>query len=219
MTLGLALLAVPARLPGQEAAKKDAGSSAGCSGAAPAGAPVPAAAPAAEKEFHYFGFTTDPAYGIWEKISLWVVLGIAIAGLIYALGLVNQVVGADEGTERMREVGAAIRQGANAYLARQFKAIAPLMVVLTGLLWLTAESTQQVALGRAAAFFIGATFSWTVGFVGMSLAVRGNLRVAAAARTSYGGSSATGLPHRHDHRHAHRWSGPPGWHAHLHGLR
>ena len=69
------------------------------------------------------------------------VLGIAIAGLVYALGLVNQVVGADEGTERMREVGAAIRQGANAYLARQFKAIAPLMVVLTGLLWATAEST------------------------------------------------------------------------------
>ena len=150
------------------------------------------AAPAAEKEFHYFGFTTDPAYGIGEKISLWVVLGIAVAGLVYALGLVNQVVGADEGTERMREVGAAIRQGANAYLGRQFKAIAPLMVVLTGLLWVTAESTQQVALGRAAAFFIGATFSWTVGFVGMSLAVRGNLRVAAAARTSYGAALQLG---------------------------
>ena len=127
-----------------------------------------------------------------EKIALWVVLGIAIAGLVYALGLVNQVVGADEGTERMREVGAAIRQGANAYLARQFKAIAPLMVVLTGLLWATAESTQQVALGRAAAFFMGATFSWLVGFVGMSLAVRGNLRVAAAARTSYGGALQLG---------------------------
>ena len=114
------------------------------------------------------------------------VLGIAVAGLIYAFGLVNQVVGADKGTERIGEVGEAIRQGANAYFARQFKAIAPLMVVLTGLLWATAESTQQVALGRAAAFFMGATFSWLVGFVGMSLAVRGNLRVAAAARTSYG---------------------------------
>ena len=57
-----------------------------------------------EKEFQYFSFTNDPAYGVWEKISLWVVLGIAIAGLVYALGLVNQVVGADEGTERMRDV-------------------------------------------------------------------------------------------------------------------
>ena len=128
----------------------------------------------------------------WEKISLWVVLGIAIAGLLYALGLVNQVVGADEGTERMREVGAAIRQGANAYLARQFKAIILLVFVLTGLLWATAEATQQVALGRAAAFFMGATFSWLVGFVGMSLAVRGNLRVAAAARTSYGAALQLG---------------------------
>jgi K(+)-stimulated pyrophosphate-energized sodium pump len=172
LTLAVVLSAAPARLAAQEVAK--------------------AAAPAAEKEFHYFSFTNDPAYGVVEKIALWVVLGIAIAGLVYALGLVNQVVGADEGTEKMREVGAAIRQGANAYLARQFKAIAPLMVVLTGLLWVTAESTAQVALGRAAAFFIGATFSWTVGFVGMSLAVRGNLRVAAAARTSYGGALQLG---------------------------
>ncbi len=107
---------------GQEAAKKDAAPRSRPSRPAPAAA---AAAPAAEKEFHYFGFTTDPAYGLVEKIALWVVLGIAVAGLIYALGLVNQVVGADEGTERMREVGAAIRQGANAYLGRQFKAIAP----------------------------------------------------------------------------------------------
>ena len=193
VTLALALLAVPAQLPAQEAAKKDVAPVPAQAAPAPATLPpAPATVPAAEKEFHFFGFTTDPAYGIWEKISLWVVLAIAIAGLVYALGLVNQVVGADEGTERMREVGAAIRQGANAYLARQFKAIAPLMVVLTGLLWVTAESTEQVALGRAAAFFMGATFSWLVGFVGMSLAVRGNLRVAAAARTSYGAALQLG---------------------------
>ncbi len=189
-TLALALVAVPASLPAQDAAKTDvAPAPAAAVTAPPAG---DTAAPAIEKEFHYFGFTTDPAYGIWEKISLWVVLGIAIAGLIYALGLVNQVVGADEGTERMREVGAAIRQGANAYLTQQFKAIAPLMIVITGLLWAVAESAQQVAIGRAAAFFMGATFSWLVGFVGMSLAVRGNLRVAAAARTSYGAALQLG---------------------------
>ena len=49
-----------------------------------------------------------------------------------------------------------------------------------------------MAIGRAAAFFLGATFSWLVGFVGMSLAVRGNLRVAAAARTSYGAALQLG---------------------------
>ena len=59
-------------------------------------------------------------------------LVVAVAGLLYAGWLVGQVIGADEGTPRMREVGAAIRQGANAYLARQFKAIILLMFVLTG---------------------------------------------------------------------------------------
>jgi K(+)-stimulated pyrophosphate-energized sodium pump len=146
----------------------------------------------ADKVFHYFAFTTDPAYGLLEKIALWVVLCIAIAGLVYALGLVNQVVGADQGTERMRDVARAIRQGANAYLARQFKAISWLMLVLTFLIYITTKSINQVAIGRAAAFFMGATFSWLVGFVGMSLAVRGNLRVAAAARTSYGSALQLG---------------------------
>ena len=191
VTLALALLVFPGRLLAQDVAKKEA---------TPAPAPRPGRAPVstrgtdppAEKEFHYFGFMNDPSYHSVEKIALWVVLVIAIAGLIYALGLVNQVVWVPTRDRSMREVGAAIRQGANAYLARQFKAIAPLMVVLTGLLWATAESTEQVALGRAAAFFMGATFSWIVGFVGMSLAVRGNLRVAAAARTSYGGALQLG---------------------------
>ena len=85
--LTLALLALPARLLAQEAAKKDA-TPPPASAAAPGGV-----APAPEKEFQYFGFTTDPAYGLMEEIALWVVLGIAIAGLVYALGLVNQVVG------------------------------------------------------------------------------------------------------------------------------
>ncbi len=142
--------------------------------------------------FPYFAFLNDPAYNLLEKVALWIVLLVAVAGLLYAGGLVGQVIGADQGTERMREIGAAIRQGANAYLARQFRAIFPLMVILTGLLWATAETSGAVALGRAAAFFCGALFSWLVGFVGMSLAVRGNLRVAAAARTSYGGALQLG---------------------------
>jgi K(+)-stimulated pyrophosphate-energized sodium pump len=188
--VALVLLAAPGRLAAQDPPKKT-------------GAPVPAAVPTsladkapaepeAKKEFHLFGFWNDSAYGLGEKISLIVVLGIAIAGLLYALWLVGQVIGADQGTERMREIGAAIRQGANAYLMRQFKAIIALMILLTGIIWATAESVQAVAVGRAAAFFMGATFSWLVGYVGMSLAVRGNLRVAAAARTSYGNALQLG---------------------------
>jgi K(+)-stimulated pyrophosphate-energized sodium pump len=176
-TLGLVLLAAPGWLRAQEAVNKAAAA---------------VTVPAEEQGFRYFAFTVDPAYGLMEKIALWVVLGIAVAGLIYAVGLVNEVVGADQGTDKMREVGAAIRQGANAYLTRQFKAISWLMVVLTFLIYVTTRSMQQIAIGRAAAFFMGASFSWLVGYVGMSLAVRGNLRVAAAARTSYGGALQLG---------------------------
>ena len=206
VTFALAVLAAPGWLPAQEPAKKDAPAVASPDPAAPVAkaadaapvatpAPAEAAAPASEKPFQWFAFAYDPAYGWMEKIALVVVLCIAFAGLIYAFGLVSQVLGADEGTERMKEVAAAIRQGANAYLGRQFKAIFPLMIVLTGLVWATAGTSTTpaaVSIGRAAAFFAGASFSWMVGFVGMSLAVRGNVRVAAAARTSYGGALQLG---------------------------
>ena len=148
---------------------------------------VPAGAEA--KSFEYFSFLKDAQYGQGERIALWVVLAVAVAGLAYAGALVGQVVGADQGTPKMQEVARAIKEGANAYLARQFRAILLLVIVITGILYFATggeEGKAYVQLGRALAFLIGATFSWIVGYVGMSLAVRGNLRVAAAARTSYG---------------------------------
>ncbi|HEX8202700.1 MAG TPA: sodium/proton-translocating pyrophosphatase, partial [Isosphaeraceae bacterium] len=129
-----------------------------------------------------------------EQLALWVTLGVAVAGLAYAGALVGQVLGADQGTEKMRTIAAAIRQGANAYLYRQFRAIVLLVFLITAILYFatSADAGTAVRWGRAAAFFMGATFSWLVGLVGMSLAVRGNLRVAAAARTSYGGALQLG---------------------------
>src|SRR5262249_48583944 len=143
---------------------------------------------AAEKEVHLLTFMSEPASNFGGQGSLWVVLLIAIGGLLYAGSLVNYVLGADEGTTRMREIAAAVRQGANAYLARQFKAVILLLFLLAALIWASAGSGSPEAgvWGRVGAFVMGATVSWLVGFVGMSLAVRGNLRVAAAARTSYG---------------------------------
>ena len=64
-----------------------------------------------------------------------VVLGIAFAGLGYALMLVKQVREADTGTEKMQKIAAAVREGANAYLAQQFKKIVLLIVILTGVLY------------------------------------------------------------------------------------
>jgi K(+)-stimulated pyrophosphate-energized sodium pump len=87
----------------------------------------------------------------------------------------------------MQDIAAAVREGANAYLSAQFKKIGPLIIIITILLFLTyTGSVDLFRWGRAGAFFIGALFSGLVGFVGMRLATEGNLRVAAAAKHSYG---------------------------------
>ena len=156
---------------------------------APADVPV-AAAPAAESALVLFAPLTQ--YALPERIGLILTLVIAFSGLVYAGLLVSQVLGADQGTQRMRDVADAVREGAWAYLMRQAAALLPLVFLVTAILYFTAETSGAVQIGRAAAFFLGAVFSWLVGFVGMNLAVRGNLRVAAAARTSYGNALQLG---------------------------
>jgi K(+)-stimulated pyrophosphate-energized sodium pump len=132
-------------------------------------------------------FNDAVKYTAMERIALLVVLGIAIAGLAYGLLVARQVINADPGTPKMQAVAAAIREGANAYLAAQFRKIAILIVVITGILYFTTPSDDLwFKFGRAGAFLVGSVFSWLVGFVGMRLATIGNLRVAAAARRSYG---------------------------------
>jgi K(+)-stimulated pyrophosphate-energized sodium pump len=124
-----------------------------------------------------------------EKFFLLLNVAIALAGLGYAWLLVGQVMNAPQGTSRMQEIARAIRDGANAYLYRQFRVVGILIVVITILLYLGAVASHAVpaiAVGRAFCFFVGALFSATVGFVGMRLATAGNLRVAAAAQNSFG---------------------------------
>ncbi|MCL5282392.1 MAG: sodium-translocating pyrophosphatase [Planctomycetes bacterium] len=116
-------------------------------------------------------------------------LFIALAGLGYALMLVKQVRTADQGTKKMQEIAQAVREGANAYLYRQFRVVGILIVLITVVLFFAARAAgalAEISWGRAIAFLIGSTFSATVGFVGMRLATTGNLRVAAAAKTSFG---------------------------------
>ncbi len=139
------------------------------------------------QHFAPFSLFSDPKYSSMEIISLFSVLGIAVAGLLYALLLVRQVYGADSGTDKMKEIAAAIREGANAYLGAQFRRIGPLIIVITALLFVTYTGVVDAfRWGRAFAFLVGALFSWSVGFVGMRLATTGNLRVAAAAMHGYG---------------------------------
>ena len=122
-----------------------------------------------------------------ERAALIAVLVIAVAGLLYALILVKQVMAAEQGTPKMQEIAAAVREGANAYMKAQFKKIGPLIVIITIIMAVTyTGSVEAFRYGRAAAFLMGSVFSWLVGFVGMRLATQGNLRVAAAAKRSYG---------------------------------
>jgi len=124
----------------------------------------------------------------FEMAGLWIVMVVAIAALLYAAFLARQVLRWGKGTDRMQQISSAISEGANAYLRRQFKAILSLVVFLTIALYLTAalaSAEGTVAIGRGAAFLMGSLFSATVGFLGMNMAVQGNVRVASAARTSF----------------------------------
>ncbi|MDR1841112.1 MAG: sodium-translocating pyrophosphatase [Holophagales bacterium] len=140
-----------------------------------------------EHLFQFFAPFRDPEFDTFERVCLIVVVGIAIAGLLYALMLVKQVRSADPGTPKMQEIASAVREGAMAYLKAQFRKIGPLIIVITVVLYFTTQSDiLAFKFGRAVSFIIGALFSWAVGYVGMRLATIGNLRVAAAAKHSYG---------------------------------
>ncbi len=78
-----------------------------------------------------FGFITSGTYGLGEKLGLAACLVIAVAGLGYAAWLMKQVYAADTGTPAMQKVALAVREGANAYLRRQFTVVGVLIVVLT----------------------------------------------------------------------------------------
>lgn len=121
----------------------------------------------------------------FERLALWGILGCAVLGLLYGIFLIRYILREEEGTEKMKKIAHAIQIGAKAYLNRQFKTIASLILILTALLYITAiGSGPKIAIGRSLAFLLGAVFSGLTGFVGMSLAVRGNVRTANACNSS-----------------------------------
>ncbi|MDA1330568.1 MAG: sodium-translocating pyrophosphatase [Chloroflexi bacterium] len=141
----------------------------------------------------------------FEITAIWAVFGVAILGLLYALVLRGQILKEDMGTKKMQEVWSWIRDGADTYLSRQLRSILPLIAVLTVAMYLsvtivppTPEALERfhgmdeaavsniIGIGRAVGFVMGALFSLLVGQIGMRMAVQGNVRVAAAARSSFG---------------------------------
>jgi K(+)-stimulated pyrophosphate-energized sodium pump len=93
-----------------------------------------------------------------------------------------QVLAASDGTEKMREIAEAIQEGAAAYLARQFRTLSYFVGIVFFLLFALPADTTSIRIGRSLFFLMGAGFSALVGYNGMWLAVRANVRVAEAAR-------------------------------------
>jgi K(+)-stimulated pyrophosphate-energized sodium pump len=142
---------------------------------------------------------------LFEQGAIWCVLGVSFLGLWYAVFLRKQIMREDAGTPKMKEVWTAIKDGADAYLTRQLRSILPLIGVLTVALFFSVyivppspEALERfsdktpdqvrmiIGLARSVAFIMGAFFSLLVGQIGMRMAVQANVRVASAARRSFG---------------------------------
>ena len=112
---------------------------------------------------------------------VYLVLGVSLVALAIAWALRSQVLAASDGTPKMQEIAAAVQEGAAAYLARQFKTLSYFVVIVFVLLF-ALPGDMDVKIGRSIFFIVGAAFSAIVGYQGMWLAVRANVRVAEAAR-------------------------------------
>jgi K(+)-stimulated pyrophosphate-energized sodium pump len=137
-----------------------------------------------------------------DKTWLYICLAAGVVGIGAGLLLARNVLAAETGTAKMREIALAIQEGAQAFLKRQFRTIVIIVVPLAILIFFTATkvvrpngsialSFSQDGLYRVICFLFGAAFSGLTGFIGMSIAVRGNVRTAAAA--SRGGGMAGAL--------------------------
>ncbi len=145
--------------------------------------------------------------GSTEWLLLWASAATAILAILVGFWLMRGVLAADQGTPSMIEIATAIQEGAMAYLKRQFRTIAVILIPVAVVVFFTSTAaiapenmreltgSADLSFGasgafRTLAFVAGAFMSGLTGFIGMSLAVRGNVRTAAAARN---GSMADAL--------------------------
>jgi K(+)-stimulated pyrophosphate-energized sodium pump len=129
-----------------------------------------------------------------ELYALYSVVAVAIGALVYALILRKQVLSESTGSGKVKDVWSGIKAGANAYLKTQFKSLILFIGILGVFLFLSASldpavtsipNSITIIIGRVAAFLIGAFFSAMIGYIGMNMAVQGNIRVTEGSRKGF----------------------------------
>ena len=113
--------------------------------------------------------------------ALWLIVLAGALSIVYGIVTTRSLMAADAGSARMQEISAAVREGAKAYLNRQYTTIAIVGVVIFILAWVL------LGVWSAIGFAIGAILSGMAGFIGMNVSVRANVRVAQAATKSLAG--------------------------------
>ncbi len=126
----------------------------------------------------------DSAFSGGDRGLVMVVGLVAVVALIFSFVLFREVLSADQGTPKMIEIAEAVQEGAQAYLKRQFRTLSVVVVVVFLLLFVLPADDAGQRIGRSIFFLVGAGFSAAIGYFGMWLATRANVRVAAAANTA-----------------------------------
>ncbi|MBB5059596.1 K(+)-stimulated pyrophosphate-energized sodium pump [Granulicella aggregans] len=130
---------------------------------------------------------STPQTGDDGRFYLWVALGVAVVALGLALMLARAVIASDSGTAEMQAISNAIREGAEAFLKRQYQTIGAIALVLAVVVFVgyhLSPRTAPYAGKTVVSFLVGAVCSGLAGFTGMYCSIRANIRAASAARSS-----------------------------------